>query len=183
MRVNGAIVTLPLPPIERGHLDAFMADVLRPVHRELLDRQGDVDIGVSRPGLGRFRVHFHHQRGLLGAVVRAVPSGQLDFAALGLPDAVRRLAELPRGLVLVTGSTGSGKSTTLAAMVNHINSTRARTSSPSKTPSNSYTTTSSPSSRSARWAATRATSPSPSATSCARAPTSSSSARCATPRP
>jgi pilus retraction protein PilT len=125
MRVNGAIVTLPLPPIERGHLDAFMADVLRPVHRELLDRQGDVDIGVSRPGLGRYRVHFHHQRGLLGAVVRAVPSGQLDFAALGLPDAVRRLAELPRGLVLVTGSTGSGKSTTLAAMVNHINSTRA----------------------------------------------------------
>jgi len=120
-RVDGWVVPPQPPPLERDDLVAFMNDVLRPSQRELFDKLGDVDVGVSRPGLGRFRVHFHLQRGLLGAVVRCVPSGQLDFDALGIPAAVRSLADAPRGLVLVTGSTGSGKSTTLAAMIHHIN--------------------------------------------------------------
>jgi twitching motility protein PilT len=120
-RVDGSVVIAQRPPLERDDLVAFMNDVLRPSQRELFDKLGDVDVGVSRPGLGRFRVHFHLQRGLLGAVVRCVPSGQLDFDALGIPAAVRSLADAPRGLVLVTGSTGSGKSTTLAAMIHHIN--------------------------------------------------------------
>lgn len=123
-RVDGALTPLTQTPIDRASLDAFMAAVLRPAHREVFERQGDVDVGVSRPGLGRFRAHFHLQRGLLGAVLRSVPSGQLDFDKLGLPPAVKALAEVPRGLVLVTGSTGSGKSTTLAAMLHHINATR-----------------------------------------------------------
>ena len=121
LRVDGAITTEPGGPIDRGVLTAFMDSVLRPSHRELFDRVGDVDVGVTRPGLGRFRVHFHVQRGLLGAVVRAVPSGQLDFGLLGLPEVLKSFADAPRGLVLVVGSTGSGKSTTLAAMVHHIN--------------------------------------------------------------
>mgnify|MGYP000988192320 CR=1 FL=1 len=124
-RVNGALRALGKEPVERDALRAFMDSVLRPTQRELFERNGDIDVGLSRPNVGRFRVHFHLQRGLLGAVVRAVPGGALDFTRLGLPGVVKTLAECPRGLVLVAGSTGSGKSTTLAAMIHHINS-RAR---------------------------------------------------------
>ncbi|MFO0609051.1 MAG: PilT/PilU family type 4a pilus ATPase [Polyangiales bacterium] len=120
-RVNGAVRAIGREPVEREALQAFMDAVLRPAQRELFERNGDIDVGLGRAGVGRFRAHFHLQRGLLGAVVRSVPGGALEFAHLGLPPAVRALAESPRGLVLVTGSTGSGKSTTLAAMVHHIN--------------------------------------------------------------
>jgi twitching motility protein PilT len=125
-RVDGELVTPAPEPVERGVLEAFMAAVLRPSQREVFDRLGDVDVGISRAELGRFRVHFHLQRGLLGAVVRSVPGGQLEFAALGMPAAVQQFADAPRGLVLVVGSTGSGKSTTLAAMIHRVNSTRRK---------------------------------------------------------
>jgi len=120
-RINGAVRPIGREPVEREALQAFMDAVLRPTQREQFDRLGDMDVGLSRAGVGRFRAHFHLQRGLLGAVVRSVPGGALDFAHLGLPASVRALAETPRGLVLVSGSTGSGKSTTLAAMIHHIN--------------------------------------------------------------
>ena len=126
MRVNGKLTALGDAALEHETLKEFMHAVLRPTQRDAFDRLGDVDVGVSRPGLGRFRAHFHLQRGLLGAVIRLVPGGQLDFDVLGLPESVGTLAESPRGLVLVTGSTGSGKSTTLAAMVHHINTRYAK---------------------------------------------------------
>jgi pilus retraction protein PilT len=121
-RVNGALRPLSREPIDGPTIRALMDAVLRPTQQEIFDRLGDIDVGMSRAGLGRFRVHFHLQRGLLGAVVRAVPGGALDFDQLGLPPVIRTLAECTRGLVLVSGSTGSGKSTTLAAMIHHINS-------------------------------------------------------------
>ncbi len=121
-RVNGALRPLAREPVDGAAIRDLMDAVARPTQRELFDRLGDLDVGMSRPGLGRFRVHFHMQRGLLGAVVRAVPGGALDFEQLALPPVVKTLAEHPRGLVLVSGSTGSGKSTTLAAMIHHINS-------------------------------------------------------------
>ncbi len=121
MRVDGETQPLDSSPVSQETLDAFMASVARPEQVAAFRETGDLDLGFTHPTLGRFRVNFHLQRGLLSAVIREVPSGRLSFEELGLPEAVRVLAEKPRGLVLVTGATGSGKSTTLAAMVHHIN--------------------------------------------------------------
>jgi twitching motility protein PilT len=125
-RIDGEVSITLHAPTTRDELAAFMASTLRPAQKEAFDRDGDIDVGRAVPDLGRFRVHFLLQRGALGAVVRSVPSGQLAFDSLHLPPALAKLASLSRGLVLVAGSTGSGKSTTLAAMVHHINSTRSR---------------------------------------------------------
>ena len=87
---------------------------------------GEADFAHSVAGLGRFRVNVHRQRGCVGLILRRVQGSIPSFDSLGLPVSVRRLAENARGLVLVTGPTGSGKTTTLAAMVDHINSTMSR---------------------------------------------------------
>ena len=84
----------------------------------------EVDIGYSVSGLGRFRVNIFQQRGSVGIVARVIPDLIRNFGELGMPPVLNRIAEEQRGLVLVTGTTGSGKSTTLAAMVDQINSTR-----------------------------------------------------------
>jgi twitching motility protein PilT len=87
---------------------------------------GEADFAHSVAGLGRFRVNVHRQRGCVGLVLRRVQSSIPSFDSLGLPNSVRKLAENARGLVLVTGPTGSGKTTTLAAMIDHINTTMSR---------------------------------------------------------
>jgi twitching motility protein PilT len=87
---------------------------------------GEADFAHSVAGLGRFRVNVHRQRGCVGLVLRRVQSSIPSFDSLGLPNSVRKLAENPRGLVLVTGPTGSGKTTTLAAMIDHINTTMSK---------------------------------------------------------
>jgi twitching motility protein PilT len=84
----------------------------------------EVDLAYSVPGLGRFRCNVFQQRGTVGLVLRVIPMQIQSIEELGLPRAIRRIAEEERGLVLVTGTTGSGKSTTLAAMIDHINRTR-----------------------------------------------------------
>jgi twitching motility protein PilT len=84
----------------------------------------EVDIGYGVPGLGRFRVNIFQQRNSIGIVARVIPDTIRGFEELGLPPVLSRIASENRGLVLVTGTTGSGKSTTLAAMVDHINATR-----------------------------------------------------------
>jgi twitching motility protein PilT len=91
--------------------------------RERFERERDVDLGVSLTDTERFRLNLSYSRGKPGLAIRRVPSGALDFEDLLIPDVVRRLAEEPRGLVLITGATGSGKSTTMAAMLHHINAT------------------------------------------------------------
>ncbi len=90
-----------------------------------LEKNRDLDIGVSLED-SRFRFNIYYQKGELAMVVRRVPSGALSFSELALPTVLTSLAEAPRGLVLVTGSTGSGKSTTMAAMLHHINSSSAK---------------------------------------------------------
>jgi twitching motility protein PilT len=90
------------------------------------EEEGEADFSYSISGLARFRVNAFKQRGTISIVCRAIPFDVRSIEQLGLPDVVRSLAEEQRGIVLVTGTTGSGKSTTLAAMIDHINQTRPR---------------------------------------------------------
>jgi len=96
-----------------------------PERYEAFERTGDLDIAYTGPDLPRFRVNAFRQRGSASFALRVIPRTVPRFADLGLPRGVERLAEEHRGLVLVTGATGSGKSTTLAAIVDHVNRTRA----------------------------------------------------------
>jgi twitching motility protein PilT len=89
------------------------------------EKQLELDFAYSVAGVSRFRVNVYQQRGSMGAAIRSIPMGVPTLEELMLPDIVRKLASLQRGLVLVTGPTGSGKSTTLAAMINYINQTRS----------------------------------------------------------
>ena len=105
-------------------LDAVTASA--PRRREAFDETGELDIAYASPGLPRFRVNGFRQRGAISFAFRRVPSAIAGFEDLGLPAGVERLAGEPRGLVLVTGATGSGKTTTLAAVVDYINQSRAQ---------------------------------------------------------
>jgi twitching motility protein PilT len=98
--------------------------IMRPDVAEHFERGSDADFAYSVPSLGRFRVNAFRQRGSVALIFRRVRTSAASFGDLGLPDVVGRLALEHRGLVLVTGPTGSGKTTTLAAMIDHINSTR-----------------------------------------------------------
>jgi len=124
MRKAGLICPIPGEEIlrEQTVLD-FFRDWLPAGIGARLEKERDVDLGVSLGTSGRFRLNLSYQRAQMTLAIRRVPSGRLDFADLGIPATVARLAEHARGLLLVSGATGSGKTTTLAAIVNHINQT------------------------------------------------------------
>jgi twitching motility protein PilT len=126
-RHDGELVpSSDFPPLDDVELEAILDAVTAatPRRRETFDEIGELDIAYSMPGLPRFRVNGFRQRGAISFAFRVIPDTIPSFAELHLPPGVGRLAEEQRGLVLVTGATGSGKTTSLAAMLDHINATR-----------------------------------------------------------
>ncbi len=127
LRLDGDLSYMEaVEPLTETDLEDVLDHVtaISPRRRESFEDTGDLDIAFSHPSLPRFRVNGFRQRGATSFAFRVIPSEIPNFAALGLPPGVGRLAEERRGLVLVTGATGSGKTTTLAAMIDHINRTR-----------------------------------------------------------
>lgn len=125
MRVRGTL----LPVVQDRHLDhaetvAMAAAIMSTAQREKFKDAMEVDLAYSVSGLGRFRCNVFQQRGTIGLVLRVIPMRISTIDDLGLPVVLKTIAEEERGLVLVTGTTGSGKSTTLAAMIDHINNVR-----------------------------------------------------------
>ena len=127
-RISGSLQPIPgqegLKASEtEGALTTLLANNTRA--REEFDADGEADLSYSIPGVSRFRVNAFRQRGSVSIVCRVIPYQVRSIEDLGLPQVIRQLAEERRGIILLTGTTGSGKSTTLAAMIDHINSTRA----------------------------------------------------------
>ena len=124
LRIDGELITLDSEKLTANDTKMLVYESLNDNLINILEEKGEVDSSFSSPGVGRYRINAYKQRGSFGMALRIIP---LDIPAvedLGLPLVVRDLARLPRGLVLVTGPTGSGKSTTLAAIINLINSER-----------------------------------------------------------
>jgi twitching motility protein PilT len=127
LRCEGALAPLEgCPPLEEHDLDSVLGTVTAhdPARKQGFDTTGDLDLAYTPPGLPRFRVNGFRQRGSISFAFRLIPADIPSFTELHLPGGVAELAEEQRGLVLCTGATGSGKSTTLAAIVGHINATR-----------------------------------------------------------
>jgi len=125
VRIDGDLKPVTtLPPLSEGDTAQLAQSMMDARLRESFERESEVDFAFSIAGVGRFRVNAFLQRGSVGIVCRRVLPGTQSFESLGLPASVRKLAEEHRGLVLVTGPTGSGKTTTTAAMISHVNATR-----------------------------------------------------------
>lgn len=126
MRVDGTLIVCSEEKrLERDDTEAIARTMMSPAQFEKFRKMSEVDLAYSVPGLGRFRCNLFHQRGTIGLVVRIIPTVVPTVDELDLPPVLKRIASEERGLVLVTGTTGSGKSTTLAAMISHINHTRS----------------------------------------------------------
>jgi twitching motility protein PilT len=126
MRVNGTLFTVSEQKrLERSDTETFAGALLTAELREKFHAVQEVDLAYSVPGLGRFRCNVFQQRGTIGLVLRVIPTRIRSIDELTLPPVLKTIASEERGLVLVTGTTGSGKSTTLAAMIEHINATRS----------------------------------------------------------
>ena len=120
VRIRGKLIPIKMEPLKPVDLEKMLLPLLNRPQREKFDTQQSVDFGYGVPGIARFRANLYMQRGTVGAVFRRIPIQILGIDALELPFAIRDLAHVPDGLVLVTGPTGSGKSTTLAAMISDI---------------------------------------------------------------
>jgi twitching motility protein PilT len=125
VRVDGHLRPLSLPPMTPSETKQLSYSILTDNQKHRLEEFLEIDLSFGIKGLARFRANIFHQRGAIAAVFRQIPYEIKGFRELGLPIIIERLCEKPRGLILVTGPTGSGKSTTLAAMIDKINRERS----------------------------------------------------------
>lgn len=124
LRIHGELIRVDAPPLEADDLKALVYEIAPEYKIKSFEETGDVDFGYEYPGVARYRVNFYNQRSGIGASFRLIPNKVLTMDDLGLPPVLKRFALLKKGLVLVTGPTGSGKSTTLAAMIDYANLNR-----------------------------------------------------------
>jgi twitching motility protein PilT len=121
LRIHGELVRIDMPSLDNDDLKALVYEIA-PEHKiKVFEETGDVDFGYEFPGFARYRANFFNQKNGISAVFRLIPSKVLTCDELGLPPVLRKFAMLKTGLVVVTGPTGSGKSTTLAAMIDYAN--------------------------------------------------------------
>jgi twitching motility protein PilT len=124
VRVDGILRSMNLPPLTPTETKQLCYSILTDNQKHRLEENLEIDLSFGLKGLARFRGNIFHQRGAIAAVFRQIPFEIRNFRDLGLPPVIERMCEKPRGLILVTGPTGSGKSTTLAAMLDKVNRER-----------------------------------------------------------
>ncbi|MCJ7602919.1 MAG: PilT/PilU family type 4a pilus ATPase, partial [Desulfobulbaceae bacterium] len=125
LRIRGDMERVKYKVFDNDTLKAMLYEIVSEDKAKVFEETGDVDFGYELPGLARYRGNLFQQKFGVGAVFREIPSEILTCDQLNLPGVVKKLASLPKGMVLVTGPTGSGKSTTLAAIVDEVNKTRS----------------------------------------------------------
>jgi twitching motility protein PilT len=125
VRLNGHLVVTDFPPLTAADCERAASDLMDDEQARKFKERGEVDFAFSEQGMGRFRINVFRQRGSIGIACRRVLPGSPAFDTLGLPPVVQTLADEQRGLLLVTGPTSSGKTTTTGAIINHINATRS----------------------------------------------------------
>ena len=125
LRIHGDVERIKYKVLDNDELRAMLYEIASEEKIKLFEETGDVDFGYEIPGLARYRSNFFMQKNGIGAVFREIPSTIMSCDQLGLPPVISKLAGLPRGLVIVTGPTGSGKSTTLAAIIDEANRNRS----------------------------------------------------------
>ena len=125
LRVNGLLEEITTDPVTIDLMDQIVSQILNENQQERFHRKHEMDLALSVAKLGRFRVNLYRQRGTSGVALRAVNTIVPSFEELNLPDVVKSLAEAQRGLVVITGTTGSGKSTTLASLIEAMNASSA----------------------------------------------------------
>ncbi len=124
LRIDGELVPLESAPLSSPDVERMAFDLMTEDQARVFKQNSEADFAYTLPGVARFRVNTFRQRGSVGIAIRRVLPGSSSFEALGLPAVVKTLCEEHRGLILVTGMTGSGKTTTTAAMINYINAAR-----------------------------------------------------------
>jgi len=124
LRIHGELVNLELDPPTPEEVERLANSIMDERQQEKFQQENVADFAYNLPGIARFRVNVYRERGWASMAFRHVKSENLDVKTLNLPETILKLADEPRGLVLVTGTAGSGKSTTLAALIDHINRTR-----------------------------------------------------------
>ena len=123
-RIDGVYVDSEFPALSPANVRELIANMTDDQLRQRFDEDRELDFAYSIPDVARFRVNVYLQTGNLASAIRIIPIKLLTIDELGLPPILKKLSEKPRGLILVTGPTGSGKSTTIAAMIDHINTTK-----------------------------------------------------------
>jgi twitching motility protein PilT len=125
LRIDGSLVPTPFEKLTSETAQALIFSLLTEQQRQRFEANNELDLAFGLKGIGRLRMNIYRQRGSVGGAVRAIPSKFKTFEEIGLPQVIYEIMKIPKGLILVTGPTGSGKSTTLASMIDYINEHRS----------------------------------------------------------